>query len=97
MQHFHSSTGDMNLGCVLVLTANNLMGWFSGFCGGLSGLQIVAIVMSIGASAYVIINQHKTLMWKYDQERKERGLPPRKKGEGPGLRKLLKMKSGGKN
>jgi hypothetical protein len=74
-----------------MLSANNFV---SGFCGNLSGLQILVLSGSFAASAIVFFNQWKTLQWKYEQERKERGLPPRKKGEGPGLRRLLKMKSG---
>jgi len=67
MHHIHNPSGhDMNLTCTLLLTSNSIMGWLSNM-SFIQYFQLLGILASIVASAYVAYNQHMNIQWKKRQ------------------------------
>lgn len=67
--------GDNSLLCVLLVACNGVMNslnqMFADY-GFMQWLQIIGILLGMGASAYVMYNQHLTAKWKREQDRVRR-------------------------
>lgn len=69
INNIHQTGHDMSLSCVVLFTGNSVMGWLSNF-GAVQWMQMVGILVGIGASCYVMVNQHLSIKWKREQDRR---------------------------